>query len=248
MDKKKSFGQGLEAFFAGKGFYIVLFLCVAVIGASAWVMLTENGTDVENTEIGMSLENEPLEPTAPPAPVTTPAPTPAPVMEPEPDAAQEVLAPADEPAGEAEPVIAPEEPKIVNSFFVWPVTGEIESPYSMAALIYSRTMRDWRTHDGVDIACELGTEVKAASGGTVTGVESDDMYGMTVSIDHGNGLCSTYSNLAEVPTVKVGDIVTPGQVIGSVGGTALCETGEVTHLHFAMAQNGESVDPADYMP
>ena len=247
MDKKKSFGQGLEAFFAGKGFYIVLFLCVAVIGASAWVMLTENGTDVENTEIGMSLENEPLEPTAPPAP-TVPLQTEAPVEAPEQDSAQEVLAPADEPVEEAVPVIAPEEPQIVNSFFVWPVTGEIESPYSMVSLIYSRTMRDWRTHDGVDIACELGAEVKAASGGTVTDVGSDDMYGMTVSIDHGNGLCSTYSNLAEVPTVKSGDIVAPGQVIGSVGGTALCETGEVTHLHFAMKLNGESVDPADYLP
>ena len=247
MDKKKSFGQSLEAFFAGKGFYIVLFLCVAVIGASAWVMLTENGADVENTEIGMSLENELPEPTAPPETVA-PVQTPAPVAAPEQEKAQEVLAPAPEPAEEAVPVAAPEKPEIVNSFFVWPVNGEIESPYSMAALIYSRTMHDWRTHDGIDIACELGAEVKAASGGTVTGVESDDMYGMTVSIDHGNGLCSTYSNLAEVPTVKVGDVVTPGQVIGSVGGTALCETGEVTHLHFAMSVNGESVDPTDYMP
>ena len=48
MEEKKSFGESLEAFFAGKGFYIVLFLCVAVIGVSAWAMLTGKGTDVED--------------------------------------------------------------------------------------------------------------------------------------------------------------------------------------------------------
>ena len=45
-EKKKGFGESLEAFFAGKGFYIVLFLCVAVIGVSAWAMLTGKGTNV----------------------------------------------------------------------------------------------------------------------------------------------------------------------------------------------------------
>ena len=47
MEKKKPFAQSVEAFFAGKGFYIVLFLCVAVIGVSAWSMLAGNETDVE---------------------------------------------------------------------------------------------------------------------------------------------------------------------------------------------------------
>jgi hypothetical protein len=53
MSEKENSSRGLEAFFAGKGFYIVLFLCVAVIGVSAWFMLTGTGTDVEeNTGIG----------------------------------------------------------------------------------------------------------------------------------------------------------------------------------------------------
>ena len=45
MKEKKGFGDQLEAFFEGKGFYIVLFLCAAVIGVSAWTLVA--GTDVE---------------------------------------------------------------------------------------------------------------------------------------------------------------------------------------------------------
>jgi hypothetical protein len=40
MEKKKPFGTRLETFFAGNGFYVVLFLCVAVIGISAWSLLS----------------------------------------------------------------------------------------------------------------------------------------------------------------------------------------------------------------
>lgn len=55
MEKKKSFGESLEAFFAGKGFYIVLFLCVTVIGVSAWSMLAGSETDVDPIgEVGLS--------------------------------------------------------------------------------------------------------------------------------------------------------------------------------------------------
>jgi len=69
-----------------------------------------------------------------------------------------------------------------------------------------------------------------------------------VEITHGAGLVSIYANLAAVPTVAAGEQVTVGQVIGAVGDTALCEIGEVYHLHFAMRCNGESVDPADWLP
>ena len=245
MEKKKGFGESLEAFFAGKGFYIVLFLCVAIIGVSAWAMLAGNGTDVENSDsitlAGEQPERLISQPSAPAEPAALP--------EPEPETQPVAALEPDEPAAET----VPETPAAPASapaadFFVWPVSGEIENAYSMTALVYSRTMRDWRTHDGIDIACELGTQVKAVSSGTVCAVEDDDLFGTTVRIDHGAGLVSVYSNLAELPTVKFGDVVTPGQVIGAVGDTALCEPGEVTHLHFAMTQDGESIDPAEKLP
>jgi murein DD-endopeptidase MepM/ murein hydrolase activator NlpD len=51
-----------------------------------------------------------------------------------------------------------------------------------------------------------------------------------------------------MPTVKEGDAVTMGSVIGAIGDTSLAETGEVTHVHFSMTVNGESADPAAYLP
>ena len=260
-EKKKGFGERLEAFFAGKGFYIVLFLCVAVIGVSAWAMRTGKGTDVEDNagNLDMSLAaEETYFPTGNTAydevteageektttakqhrteEVTLPE---EPVPTPESDAQEETsvdtAAPVWEPAQEEQ------------TFFIWPVVGETENGYSMTALQYDRTMRDWRTHDGVDIAAALGEQVKATSAGTVTQVYDDEMLGCTVVIEHAGGLVSRYSNLQEIPTVAPGDVVVTGQVIGAVGDTAICESGEVVHLHFAMSLDGKSVDPTSYMP
>jgi len=124
----------------------------------------------------------------------------------------------------------------------------VEVGHSPDALQYDKTMGDWRTHNGVDIAAQIGTKVMAAAAGTVSKVEADDMYGTVVYIDHGEGLVSVYANLAAAPTVKKGDAVTMGSVIGSVGDTALAEKGEVAHLHFEMVKDGSPADPADYLP
>ena len=118
----------------------------------------------------------------------------------------------------------------------------------MEALAYSETMGDWRTHDGLDLATELGAQVLATANGTVSDIYQDDFMGTTVEIDHGNGLTSQYSNLAEVPTVAVGDAVKTGTVIGSVGATAAAELGSQPHLHFAMYQDGNPITPHDYLP
>lgn len=247
---RKPFAQRAEQFFAGKGFYIVLFLCVAVIGVSAWSMLTGNGTArVGESEMGISAANmEPaatLLPEAPPA-TAAPKPTAAPVPETTPAPEAEAKAPAAAPAPAAE--VKTPAPAAAPDYYIWPVAGPIENGYSIEVLVFNDTLQDWRTHDGVDIACELGAQVKAIANGTVTDVYRDDLYGTTVVIAHNGALVSQYSNLAAAPTVAAGDAVTVGQVIGAVGDTALCEAGEVCHLHLGMTKEGMSVDPMDYLP
>ena len=71
---------------------------------------------------------------------------------------------------------------------------------------------------------------------------------MTVTIDHGAGLKSVYANLSETVAVDAGDPVEPGTVLGTVGNTAVSETAEASHLHFAMRKDGVSVDPTEYLP
>ena len=256
MDEKKSRWDKVFKFFGEKGFYIVLFLCVAVIGVSAWMISGSIGgleDEADSTVLSARVTAAPV-PTATSLPTIEPLP-PVTAEPKKPEAEPETLVIPDEPAEqvmEAKPmpedVMAESDGGSLPELFVWPTTGSIETPHSVEALVYSRTMADWRTHSGIDVATGLGGKVIAAAEGTVEQVYSDEMYGTTVVIHHGGGLRSIYSNLAETPAVAVGDSVLMGDTIGSVGQTALAEIGDVTHLHFEMTLDGEAVDPRDYLP
>lgn len=126
--------------------------------------------------------------------------------------------------------------------------GEIERLHDVESLHYDVTLRDWRTHEGVDILAPLGETVCAAHSGVVRDVREDALYGTVVTVDHGDGTSALYANLAAMPAVETGEWVNAGDVIGAVGTTALCEIGQGTHLHFAMYLDGQGVDPLDYLP
>lgn len=134
-----------------------------------------------------------------------------------------------------------------TSEYIVPLNGKVQLKYSMDSLVYSKTLDQYMTHPGVDFSAKLSTKVSAVADGTVTGVYNDDRYGMTVEITHKDGLVSLYSNLAEQGLAEVGDEVTRGQTIGCVGDTALFESLDETHLHFAMTKDGEPVDPGEYI-
>ena len=222
-----------DKFFAGKGFYIVLALCIAVIGISAVsIALNSDGGKAPELDPGLSLSNPTEQPATPP--VITPTPEVKTNIEQDKDAVVSTWK-SDE---------TYEQP----AAWVWPVRGEIERKYAVETQAYDVTMKDWRTHDGIDVLADKGTVVRAASDGTVESITQDDLYGTTVTIDHGNGLKSTYSNLADKPTIKQGDTVSSGDVIGSVGATALCEVGQGSHVHIAMSKDGKSVDSTEYLP
>ena len=128
-----------------------------------------------------------------------------------------------------------------------PVQGEVLSPYAMEVLSYNQTTRDWRIHNGMDIAAEAGTQVCAAADGTVYTVYEDETMGMTVVIRHEEGYTTTYASLAEEILVKPGDQVKLGQAIGCVGVTALLETAVGEHVHFSVSRNDEPMDPVEFL-
>ncbi len=128
-----------------------------------------------------------------------------------------------------------------------PLDGQTVAAYAMDALNYNPTTRDWRTHDGMDIAAEAGTPVCAAADGTVYTVYTDDTMGTTVVITHADGYTTCYASLSPEVSVKPGDEVLMGQTIGCVGQSALLESAIGDHVHFSVTCNGESVDPADFL-
>ena len=147
-----------------------------------------------------------------------------------------------EPDEPAEPVVAAA-PQII----VPPLTGETVAAFSADALQYNDTLADWRTHEGLDIAAAEGAEVCAACAGTVEAVTVNDLLGSTVVLDHGDGRKTVYASLAPEIPVKAGDSVRAGQVIGAVGNSSLSETALGPHLHFAVLQDEEPIDPQDFL-
>jgi murein DD-endopeptidase MepM/ murein hydrolase activator NlpD len=128
-----------------------------------------------------------------------------------------------------------------------PVEGQTVAVFSVDALSYNQTTRDWRTHDGVDIAAEAGTKVCAAADGEVYTVYEDDALGTTVVIRHAGGYVTKYASLAEAVTVAPGEQVKMGQPIGAVGCSALLENSIGDHVHFSVTCNDEPVDPAVFL-
>jgi murein DD-endopeptidase MepM/ murein hydrolase activator NlpD len=234
--KRKPILERIGDVMAGKGFYIVLFLCVAAIGISGYYLLSSFELGGESTAAaGQAQVVVSPTPTAKvPEVKVTPTPTPKPTVEPT-STPTPAATKAPTPAGR-------------KTVYTWPVKGEVISGFSLEVLAYDPTMGDWRTHSGIDIASELGTPVLAASGGTVKSIEHNDLMGTTVTIDHGNGIMSMYANLADTPTVKTGDSVDTGTVIGAVGDTAIAESNRPSHLHFEISKDGDPVDPQDYLP
>lgn len=130
---------------------------------------------------------------------------------------------------------------------VVPVKGNAISAYAMDCLSYNETTRDWRVHNGIDLAAEAGAPVVAAADGTVYTTYEDDALGYTVVIRHNGGYTTRYSSLQEELCVSPGDTVTMGQTIGYAGDTALVETVMGAHVHFSVSCQDTPMDPAEFL-
>ena len=237
QNNERSNSGAFRKFFQEKGYYIVLFLCIAAVGISGYIFVRsaiseKNSLNDETLSVATTT-------TVPSAPESSKPIKPAAQAE---DSA--VTAAAEDP-GDLTPASKPDPDETVraaaSSVRVWPVSGTTLLEYSVDALAYNPTTRDWRTHEGVDLAAVSGEPVKASCAGTVAAVYEDEALGMT------DGYATHYSNLAELPTVSVGDSVSAGDVIGAVGETALLESGEEPHLHFAVYSGSTPVDPTEYL-
>lgn len=134
-----------------------------------------------------------------------------------------------------------------NLAVMYPVAGETVYGYAMETLSYNETTRDWRVHNGIDLAAEEGTEVVAAAEGDVYTVYEDDTMGTTVVIRHIGGYTTKYASLAPEVSVKAGDHVNIGQVIGTVSTSAIVESALAPHVHFAVTYQDAPIDPMAFL-
>jgi len=240
-----------KTFLRDKGYYIVLVLCVAAVGVSGYLFVRavagRNQADVVETP-ALSVPLTPSTSTA--KPVETPQASRLPENGKE-DAASDSVPNADA-AENAAQTLAPSEDvpaaaEDTGADTVRPLSGETVNPYSAQALTFNETTRDWRVHEGVDIAAAAGTEVVAARDGMVSAVYEDNALGTTVAVDHEGGYTSYYANLSAEPPVAVGQAVKAGEAVGTVGETAVEEMAIGSHLHFAVTCSGQVMDPDEFL-
>ena len=218
----KFYESKVAKFIAGKGFYVVLAVCMAVIGVAAYSamekttpqpFIEESGTE-ENNQIYIPETFE--------------------------DDNQQIKLQDDNNQSEskdATDVTDETNPPI----YIMPIEGTILKHFSPDNLIYSATYNDMRIHTGVDISPTVANVVVSAFSGTVIGVDENTNFGTVITIDHGDGVMLSYCGLKNV-TVKNGDIVDSEEILGEIG-TVLNESADKPHLHLELMINGEYADP-----
>ena len=216
--------------FAGKGYYIALILCAAAIGITGYVY-SRNADQPEQAAVQESWEDLSVGTLG----------------------TEDVAVIATEPRTQPQPSTQPTQPQVTKPpqkktlKTVSPVSGEEIFGYSMEALSYNQTTRDWRVHNGVDLAAEAGTPVVAAADGEVYTVCEDETMGHTVVIRHSDGYTTCYSSLSADIPVQVGDQVTMGSVIGYAADSAIVETTLGSHVHFSVTCYEQPMDPAKFL-
>jgi murein DD-endopeptidase MepM/ murein hydrolase activator NlpD len=98
-------------------------------------------------------------------------------------------------------------------------------------------------HSGIDFRAPPGAPIRSAGAGTVISAGWNGGYGRMVEVDHGEGLTTRYAHMSRI-SVKTGDRVERGDVLGKVGSTGR-STGP--HLHFEVRREGDAIDPRPFL-
>ena len=131
--------------------------------------------------------------------------------------------------------------KFATTPSIMPTTGWASSQFTSSR--FHPILQEMRPHEGVDVSAPTGTPIVAPATGTVVFAGSDKGYGLSVEIDHGNGIRTRFAHCSRI-TVRTGQRVTRGQSIAAVGSTGLATA---PHLHYEIHVKGKAVDPLTYV-
>ncbi len=226
MNKFKTAFTKVGKFLKKNVYYVLIICCLAAIGTMVAVTVAENGKQPDTDNPGVVQPNEPgnLSPDNPSEPNDPSIDTPA------------------DPVGPSTPT----EPEEV--IFVCPTSNyTVGQEYSMDMLVWNATLRQYQTHSGIDFLTSSAEDVRCAYDGTVENITTDTLNGTTVTIKHENGIVTIYGSVDGV-TVKKGQSVKSGDVIGKTSAGKMSESSLGNHLHFEVKENGEYIDPYTYLP
>ncbi len=218
----------------GSGFYILIALCLLIIGGAAWFALSnmneENNPPINNdNNISSEYKDNSSSYTE-----TVPE-----------ESSTPITSKITETEVEKEPYntqsAATSENSVEKISFTMPTEGEILTDYNIGSLQYSKTYGDMRFHNGIDIKCAVGSPIYACSNGKVKSIENNNELGCIVTIEHPNNITVKYASVNEV-TLQPNDEVKMGDIIG-VSTTIPCECNDEAHIHIEAYINGKQISP-----
>lgn len=215
------------------GLYIIIGLCLLIIGGVAWFALSNNEPDIvpepqssadEYSQPQTSYNESVMEP---------------PAISSEPIADSVSSEPYESSSSNSSKAEADTKEDVV--VFTMPVQGDILKKHSDSELQFSKTYGDMRIHNGIDIKAELGTSISSMGDGVIENIELNTTLGNVITIDHKNGIVIKYAGLDEIGVEK-GKSIKSGDIIGTLG-TIPAECMDEKHLHIEVFKNGKPVDP-----
>lgn len=130
-----------------------------------------------------------------------------------------------------------------NQNFDWPLSGDIFKDFAINSLVYSNTLNEWCTHEGIDIAGKEGDVIVSVEDGIVERIFEDEKYGETIVVSHENGYKTFYSFVSPQSLSEEKQKVRKGEAIGRLTLSTKFEANDATHLHFEILKDGEILSP-----
>lgn len=131
--------------------------------------------------------------------------------------------------------------RLANTPSIMPTTGWLSSHFTQSR--FHPILHASRAHEGIDLSAPMGAPIIAPAAGRVISVANEPGYGRTFQIDHGSGIITRFAHCSRI-LVHVGQVVTRGQPIATIGNSGL-STGP--HLHYEVHVNGKPVDPLRFV-
>lgn len=133
-----------------------------------------------------------------------------------------------------------------SGVIVYPTSKNIIKNFSGENPVFSKTLNDWRVHNGIDLAADQGNKIKAITNGKVKEIYKDPLYGTTMVIEHDGGFIAYYSGLGETTLVNIDDNVEAGQEIASINNIP-CESADGYHLHLSIKKDDKFINPTEIL-
>lgn len=225
-------------FLKGRGFYFVLMLCIGAVGVVGYLSVQNIMSNINDDEWGKfavsSEQNSAIIDENKTEPVLNP---------------QEGIIDNNSKNQDKKDVSSTQNSSTKPKTIVYhmPLAGSISNQFSMDAPVFSKTMNDWRTHNGIDIKGAINQEVIASADGIIEDVYSDELKGVTIVISHNDGIITVYCGLNKDTNYKKGQTVFAGDIIGKLGSTNVFEALDEPHLHFEMIKDGIMLNPTQML-